>query len=55
LAEVVKSVERISFRTGAYRDTPTRTTPTELPVPPLAGADEKVEKAVFYIDDVMVK
>ena len=33
LAEAVKSVERISFRTGAYRDTPNRTTPNEDPVP----------------------
>lgn len=52
LAEAVKSVERISFRTGPYRDIPTRTTPNETPEPPLPGADEKVERAVFYIDDV---
>ena len=52
LAEAVKSVERISFRTGQYRDIPTRTTPNETPEPPLPGADVKVEKAVFYIDDV---
>ncbi|MFT3946370.1 MAG: six-hairpin glycosidase [Agriterribacter sp.] len=52
LAEAVKSVERISFRTGAYRNFPTRTTPNEKPEPPLPGADEKVEKGVFYIDDV---
>lgn len=55
LAEAVKSVERISFRTGAYRNTPTRTTPNVDPEPPLPGADEKVQKAVFYIDDVLVK
>lgn len=52
LAEAVKSVERISFRTGAYRDTPTRTTPNEIPGPPLPGADEKISTAVYYIDDV---
>ncbi|MFT3747376.1 MAG: six-hairpin glycosidase [Agriterribacter sp.] len=52
LAEAVKSVERISFRTGPYRNFPTRTTPNEIPEPPLPGADEKVQKAVFYIDDV---
>lgn len=55
LAEAVKSVERISFRTGAYRNLPTRTTPNETPEPPLPGADEKVTKAVFYVDDVIVK
>ncbi|MBX2922713.1 MAG: six-hairpin glycosidase [Chitinophagaceae bacterium] len=55
LAEAVQSVERISFRTGAYRNLPERTTPNETPEPPLPGADEKVPKAVFYIDDVTVK
>lgn len=54
LAEAVKSIERISFRTGAYRDTPTRNTPNEIPEPPLPRADEKVDKAVFYVDDVKV-
>ncbi len=52
LTEAVKSVERISFRTGPYRDIPNRTTPNEDPVPPLAGADEKVPRAIYYIDDV---
>jgi len=55
LAEAVRSVERISFRTGSYRDLPSRTTPNETPAPPLPGADERVEKAVFYIDDVQLK
>lgn len=55
LAEAVKSVERLSFRTGPYRNTPARTTPVEEPEPPLPGADEKVKKAVFYIDDVSVR
>lgn len=54
LAEAVKSVERISFRTGTYRDIPNRTTPNEVPEPPLPGADEKVQKAVYYVDDVVV-
>lgn len=52
LAEAVTSVERISFRTGPYRDLPSRTTPNETPEPPLPGADKKVPRAVFYIDDV---
>ncbi len=55
LTEAVKSVERISFRTGPYRELPTRTTPNETPEPPLPGADEKVSKAVFYVDDVKLK
>ncbi|HRQ51278.1 MAG TPA: six-hairpin glycosidase, partial [Agriterribacter sp.] len=50
LAEAVKTVERISFRTGPYRDIP-----NEEPEPPLPGADEKAPKAVYYVDDVEVK
>jgi hypothetical protein len=53
LTEAVKSVERISFRTGPYRDIPNRRTPNEEPTPPLPGADEKVAKAVYYVDDVV--
>ncbi len=52
LAEAVLSVERISFRTGEYRDSPTRRTETEVPVPDLADADQPVAAAVFHIDDV---
>ena len=52
LAVAVKSVERISLRTGPYRDLPSRSTPNEEPVPPLPGADEPVPLAVFYVDDV---
>lgn len=55
LAEAVKSVERISFRTGLYRDLPNRKTPNEDPAPPLPGADEAVEMVQFYVDDFMVK
>ena len=55
LAEAVKSVERISFRTGEYRDLPNRKTPNEDPAPPLEGADEPVEIVQFYIDDLKVK
>ncbi len=55
LTEQVQSVERISFRTGPYRDHPTRTTPNETPEPPLPGADRKVPKAVFYIDDLFIQ
>lgn len=52
LAEAVKSVERISVRTGPYRNLPGRDTPNEEPSPPLSGADEEVPLAVFYVDDV---
>ena len=55
LAEAVKSVERISFRTGPYRDLPNRKTPNEEPAPPLAGADEPLKMIQFYIDDLIVK
>ncbi|MCF6284387.1 MAG: exo-alpha-sialidase [Candidatus Hydrogenedentes bacterium] len=54
LAEAVLSVERISFRTGAFRDTPTRQTVNETPHPPLPGADEPVKEAVFDVDDVVL-
>ncbi|MBI2422959.1 MAG: hypothetical protein HYV27_09045 [Candidatus Hydrogenedentes bacterium] len=52
LAEAVKSVERVSFRTGPFRDLPTRQTVNETPHEPLPGADDPVEEAVFCIDDV---
>lgn len=51
----VKSVERISFRTGAYRDLPNRTTPNEAPAPPLPGADEQQKPSRYLIDDVFVE
>ena len=54
LAEAVKSVERISFRTGAFRDQPTRQTINEVPHSPLVGADEPAEEAVFAVDDVVL-
>ncbi len=50
----VKSVERISFRTGAYRDLPNRKTPNEVSYPPLKGADEQQNLSSYYIDDVRV-
>ena len=53
LAEAVKSVERISFRTGAYRDLPNRNTPNQEDAPPLDGADLPVTAADFFLDDVI--
>jgi hypothetical protein len=55
LAEKVGTVERLSFRTGEYRTEPTRETNNEAPHEPLPGADEAVEEAAFYVDDVKVK
>ncbi len=51
LAEAVKSVERVSFRTGPFRNLPNRKTPNEEPGPPLIGADDPEEEAIFYLDD----
>lgn len=51
LAEAVKSVERVSFRTGPYRDIPNRKTPNEDVVPPLPGADDAVDEGIFLLDD----
>jgi len=54
LAEAVKSVERLSFCTGPYRNSPDRTTPNQKLSPPLEGADEPIEMASYYIDDVNI-
>lgn len=48
----VKTVERLSFRTGDYRNYPDRKTPNQDPAPPLVNADIPVKKAIYYIDDV---
>lgn len=55
LAEAVKSVERVSFRTGSYRHIPNRKTPNETPGPPLSGADVPEEEAIFLLDDFRAK
>jgi hypothetical protein len=55
LAEAVKSVERISFRTGAYRNLPNRYTPNQEDAPPLERADEPVPAAEYYVDDLKIK
>lgn len=52
MAESVKSVERISFRTGAYRAGPPRSLDPEKVLTDLPGADEPEAAATFYIDDV---
>jgi hypothetical protein len=55
LAEAVLSVERVSFRTGAFRMRPTRRTESEVSEPDLEDADEPVPAAVFHIDEVSVE
>jgi hypothetical protein len=55
LVVAVKSVERLSFRTGPYRELPNRKTDNEAPHDPLPGADLPVNTAVYHIDDVVVR
>lgn len=50
----VKSVERISFRTGPYRCLPDRNTPNQTKEPPLPGCDEKVPMSKYLIDNVLI-
>jgi len=52
LSVAVKSVERISFRTGPYRNHPTRKTNNEQTHLPMAGADEPVKNVSYHVDDV---
>ena len=51
-AESVLSLERISFRTGAYRPNPSRSTDPEKVVEDLPHPDDPDREAVFYLDDV---
>lgn len=55
LAEAVKSVERLSVRTGEFRNSPTRQTPNETNDPPLKSADDPCSPTVFYIDNVLIE
>lgn len=54
LSEAVTSIERISFRTGDYRNSPDRKTPNQKEYPPLVGADEKDSETTFFVDDVVI-
>jgi hypothetical protein len=55
-AEYVKTVERLSFRTGQYRSEPSRKTlrdgPPDLKVP---DPDAPEPSAVYNIDDVRIQ
>ena len=50
----VKRVERLSFRTGTYRELPDRNTPNQKPAPPLPHCDEPVAASHYLIDDVSI-
>jgi hypothetical protein len=55
LAEYVKSIERISFRTGPYRDKPTRKIASDkLPDLTKPDPDVPVPLAVYHVDNVSV-
>ena len=51
----VKALERISFRTGEYRNLPNRQTPNQDPAPPLAGCDEPIKQSSYLIHHLQVK
>ena len=53
--EPVSTLERLSFRTGHYRDHPTRQTVNEEYHDPLPHADGKRPSAIYHIDDVTVQ
>jgi hypothetical protein len=55
-AEAVESVERISFRTGPYRDWPTfKTSTDDTPDRVSPNPDAPEPLAVFHIDDVRIE
>lgn len=50
----VESVERLSLRTGEYRDLPNRQTPNQDPAPPLEGCDERIAPSLYVVDNVKI-
>ncbi len=54
LAEAVKSIERLSLRTGPYRNLPNRQTPNETNDSPLPNADIPTSPTRFYLDEVVI-
>jgi hypothetical protein len=50
----VRAVERLSIRTGAYRNLPNRNTPNQDKCAPLPGCDERMPAAVYWIDNVEI-
>jgi len=51
----VKTVERLSLRTGLYRDLPDRNTPNQKAMPPLPGCDEQTAPARYLVDNVVIE
>lgn len=49
-----KNPERLSIRTGEYRDLPNRHTPNQEKCPPLPGCDERVSPSVYLVDNVRI-
>lgn len=47
--------ERLSIRTGQYRDLPNRQTPNQDPAPPLPGCDERIKPALYLVDNVSIR
>ena len=51
----VNDVERLSIRTGLYRDKPDRNTPNQKAMPPLEGCDSPIAPAMYRIEKVEVR
>lgn len=51
----VKAVERLSFRTGPWRNLPDRNTPNQEKHPPLQDCDTPDAPSVYYIDNVEIR
>ncbi len=50
----VEAVERLSLRTGKWRNLPNRHTPNQDKCPPLDGCDEATDAAKYLIKDVKI-
>lgn len=46
--------ERLSLRTGAFRNLPNRNTPNQEACPPLPGCDERTAPSMYLIDNVHI-
>lgn len=49
-----KNPERLSLRTGKYRNLPNRQTPNQEKCPPLPSCDERITPAMYLIDNVHI-
>ncbi len=54
-ASAVKQVERLSLRTGPWRNLPDRNTPNQQQAPPLPGCDDQTDKQSYLIDNVSIR